>query len=193
MGSVTSELLHTIRQVTGRQRRQCRLLKNSLRASVQDGQSLVTRLARFLMTYRTAPQAATGRSPAEMLYGRNLRTRFDLLRPDRPQEFSDYQERMAEASGGRQRSFSLGEDVWTRSFSGPKWRRGRIAAQTGPVSYEVDIGDACWSRHADQLVRASRPERLADPEAVSENRWAAPSRLAEHVRELLPRHHCWHL
>ena len=155
-------------------------VKNSLKASVQDGQSLVTRLARFLMTYRTSPQAATGRSPAEMLYGRNLRTRFDLLRPDRPQEFSDYQERMAEASGGRQRSFSLGEDVWTRSFSGPKWRRGRIAAQTGPVSYEVDIGDACWSRHADQLVRASRPERLADPEAVSEN-GGRPSRLESPV------------
>ena len=124
-------------------------VKNSLKASIQDGQSLATRLARFLMTYRTTPQVATGKSPAELLYGRTLRTRFDLLRPDRTQMVSDYQQRMAETAGGSRRSFGLGEDVWARSFSGQKWRRGRVAAQTGPVSYEVDVGDACWSRHAD--------------------------------------------
>ena len=112
------------------------------------------------------PKVTTGRSPAELLYGRNLRTRFDLLRPDRTQMVSEYQQRMAGTAGGSRRSFGLGEDVWARSFSGPKWRRGRVAAQTGPVSYEVDVGDACWSRHADQLVRAGHPEHVGAPEAV---------------------------
>ena len=74
------------------------IVKNSLKASIQDGQSLVTRLARFLLTYRTTPQVSTGRSPAELLYGRTLRTRLDLLRPDRAQSVSDYQQQMGETA-----------------------------------------------------------------------------------------------
>ena len=144
-------------------------VKNSLKASIQDGQSLVTRLARFLMSYRNAPQVATGRSPAELLYGRTLRTRLDLLRPDRVQRAADCQTRMAETAGGELRGFGIGEHVWARSFSGPKWRRGRIAAKTGPVSYEVDVGNACWSRHADQLLRAGQSgQAMTQEEDISE-------------------------
>ena len=44
--------------------------------------SLQTRLARFLLAYRTTPHSTTGRPPAELLNGRHLRTRLDLLRPD---------------------------------------------------------------------------------------------------------------
>ncbi|XP_043240294.1 uncharacterized protein K02A2.6-like isoform X1 [Amphibalanus amphitrite] len=112
-------------------------------------------------------EVSTGRSPAELLYGRTLRTRLDLLRPDRAQMAVDYQARMAETAGGELRGFGIGEDVWARSFSGPKWRRGRIAAKTGPVSYEVDVGDTCWSRHADQLVRAGQSGRGVTPEDIA--------------------------
>ncbi|KAF0288056.1 hypothetical protein FJT64_013552 [Amphibalanus amphitrite] len=79
----------------------------------------------------------------------------------------DYQARMAETAGGELRGFGIGEDVWARSFSGPKWRRGRIAAKTGPVSYEVDFGDTCWSRHADQLLRAGQSGRGVTPEDIA--------------------------
>ncbi|XP_043229711.1 uncharacterized protein K02A2.6-like isoform X3 [Amphibalanus amphitrite] len=113
------------------------------------------------------PKVSTGRSPAELLYGRTLRTRLDLLRPDRAQTAVDYQARMAETAGGELRGFGIGEDVWARSFSGPKWRRGRIAAKTGPVSYEVDVGDTCWSRHADQLLRAGQSGRGVTPEDIA--------------------------
>ena len=40
------------------------------------------RLARFLLTYRTTPHSTTGVSPSELMFGRQLRTRMDLLRPD---------------------------------------------------------------------------------------------------------------
>ena len=32
--------------------------------------------------YRMTPHATTGRTPAELMFGRNLRTRFDLIFPD---------------------------------------------------------------------------------------------------------------
>ena len=50
--------------------------------------------------------------------------------------------------------------------SGQKWWRGRVAAQTGPVSYEVDVGYACWSRHTDQLLRAGQPGYVEAPGGV---------------------------
>ena len=41
-----------------------------------------TKLSRFLLKYRLIPHATTGRSPAELLLGRQPRSRLDLLHPD---------------------------------------------------------------------------------------------------------------
>ena len=40
------------------------------------------RLSRFLFRYRVTPQSTTGLSPSQLLMGRRLRTRLDLLHPD---------------------------------------------------------------------------------------------------------------
>ena len=44
--------------------------------------SVDTKLARFLLSYRITPQSTTGESPIQLLWGRNLRSHLDLLRPD---------------------------------------------------------------------------------------------------------------
>ena len=36
--------------------------------------------------------------------------------------------------------------------------RGTVAARIGPVSYEIDVGDALWSRHVDQLMSVEAAE-----------------------------------
>ena len=51
-------------------------LKRTTGCSIQD------RLSRFLFQYRTTPHTTTGVSPAELLMGQHVRTRFDLLHPD---------------------------------------------------------------------------------------------------------------
>ena len=56
-------------------------LKNGLKVAVESGVSAERALARFLLAYRSSPHAATGRAPAELLYGRNQRTRLNLLIP----------------------------------------------------------------------------------------------------------------
>ena len=40
------------------------------------------RLAKVLLTYHISPQSTTGVSPSELLVGRRLRTRLDLLKPN---------------------------------------------------------------------------------------------------------------
>ena len=39
-------------------------------------------LSKFLLHYRTTPHSATGKSPAEPIFGRQIKTRLDLLHPD---------------------------------------------------------------------------------------------------------------
>ncbi len=45
------------------------------------GDTVETRVARFLFTYRITPHATTGLSPAQMFMSRKLRSTFDLLLP----------------------------------------------------------------------------------------------------------------
>lgn len=52
------------------------------------------RLARVLFNYRITPQSTTGTSPAQLLMGRLLRTRLDLLKPDLLVRVGKQQERM---------------------------------------------------------------------------------------------------
>ncbi|XP_043206452.1 uncharacterized protein K02A2.6-like [Amphibalanus amphitrite] len=70
---------------------------------------------------------------------------------------------------GHNRQFSIGDHVWTRAYGGPsKWRRGVITARTGPLSFEVDVGSAIWSRHADQLRLAGTQQAAAASDGVEE-------------------------
>ena len=57
--------------------------KQAMRAVKGDSGTLSTKLMRFLLSYRTTPNATTGVSPAELLFSRTLRTRLNLLRPPR--------------------------------------------------------------------------------------------------------------
>ena len=48
----------------------------------QSGGTVEDRLARFLLQYRMTPHTTTDISPAELLFGRRLRTRLDAIRPN---------------------------------------------------------------------------------------------------------------
>ena len=139
-------------------------LKNSLKATLaaDDSGGMELALARVLMAYRVTPHAATGRTPAEMLFGRNLRTRMNLMVPSAETALQAARDRQRETAGGRSREFAVGATVWARSYDGrQKWVRGTVVARPGPVSYEVDVGHVIWSRHVDQLLAAADPGNSA--------------------------------
>ena len=48
--------------------------------------ALNTRVARFLFKYRLTPHSSTGVSPAELMFGRKLRSQLDLVKPDAGQK-----------------------------------------------------------------------------------------------------------
>ena len=54
--------------------------------------TLETKLARFLFKYRSTLQATTGVSPAELMFGRPLRSQLDLMRPNLQLNVNRHQE-----------------------------------------------------------------------------------------------------
>ena len=108
------------------------------------------------MAYRNAPHATTNRSPAEMFYGRNLRRRLDLLKPDARWNVICAQAQQSKYHGGKFREFDAGDAVLVRDYrGGQKWMRGKVVKRNG-MHYDVQVGpDTCWRRHIEQIIRGS--------------------------------------
>ena len=96
-----------------------------------------------------------GVTPAELLLGRNLRTRLDLLQPSIQKHVERKQLKQKEShdAGARLRKFAVHDKVYVRNFGqGERWLHGEIKAVTGPVSYRVCmVEDHIRGCHQDQL------------------------------------------
>ncbi len=138
---------------------------------LKDG-TVETKLSCFLLRYRLTPHTTTGRSPAELLLGRQPRSLLDLLHPDVSSKVLERQagQKRAHDTHTRARSFQPGDHVYVQNFSGtPAWLDGKILDQTGPVSYRVQLSDGrIRKRHIDHLrVRYSGDSvNLGPPELV---------------------------
>ena len=115
-----------------------------------------TKLARFLLNYRTSPNTTTGETPSQLRWGGNLRTQIDVLKPNTATKVEAAQARQKNQLGqhSRSRRLSVGGRVQTRNFSGNrKWTPGTIIQQNGPVSARIKLenGDIV-KRHEDQLL-----------------------------------------
>ena len=124
-------------------------LKKLREGSVKD------RVARFLFAYRNTPQSTTGNSPAELLFGRKLNTRFDQLKPDvfTTVQRNQQRQKFNHDNHSSQRSIKKGDLVYTRNYSaGQMWLPGKIVKQTGPVSFLVKLEEGrVWRRHINQI------------------------------------------
>ena len=113
------------------------------------------RLSRFLLWYRITPHSTTGSSPSELMWGRRLRSRLDLVLPDveqRPQEAKDRQKR-AHDSHSTDRQFQVNDTVYVRNYGvGPQWLSGCVVGLQGSVMYRVRLdNDSVIVLHVDQL------------------------------------------
>ena len=106
------------------------------------GGSMESRVARFLSHYRTTPQSTTGTTPAELMFGRKLQTRLDLLKPDLEVAVRKKQTKQKAAHDyhATDHSFEEGASVYVHNqASSPKWIIGTIVKKTGPGSYLVQL------------------------------------------------------
>ena len=121
----------------GEAERFVRTFKEAMKTGKGDGLTLTHRLDNFLLTYRTTPHTTTGTPPCELLMGRRLRTRWDLLKPDieRQVQWRQSKQKFRHDLHSRARWFTIGDSVMARNFrSGSAWIPGKIVQQLGPLT-----------------------------------------------------------
>ena len=117
------------------------------------GNCVTQKLQQVLFHYRLTPHSLTRRSPAEMLMGRKLRSRLDLLHPNLQSKVHKKRECMKETHDATERQFKEGDTIYLKNFGpDPKRLSGLICRVTGSVSYTVVTTEGQeHRRHVDHL------------------------------------------
>ncbi|XP_043189707.1 uncharacterized protein K02A2.6-like [Amphibalanus amphitrite] len=149
-------------------------IKSALQMADQQSVDRRQYLQSYLRTYRATPHGTTGRSPSELLHGRQMRTDLDsAVAPEGGstgdaalrQRVSRKQRQMKRHFDNRKRvcapTIQVGD--WVRYRVMPRPRKGRprfsspcrVTARRGPASYELEGGVRV---HAERLSRCSPPD-----------------------------------
>ena len=143
----------------GEAKRFVQTFKNGMRAAKNDNGTFETKLARFLLVYRSTPNTTTGESPSQLLFHRQLRTRLSLVTPDVSATVANKQsdQKNCHDKQGKQREFELNQPVLVADYSSnSKWIPGVILSKLGPMNYEVLANNKVWKRHVNQILKSTQ-------------------------------------
>ncbi|XP_064467993.1 uncharacterized protein K02A2.6-like [Ornithodoros turicata] len=109
--------------------------------------SIVCRLARFLFRQHTTPHTTTGRSPAELMFGRQLKTALHAIHP------TSNNSGIHEQPPKDAKVYTVNQRVIMRNFQGkPHWVQAVVLRRVGPRSYLLRTKDGkLRRRHIDHL------------------------------------------
>ena len=146
--------------------RMVQTFKQALKASKEPIQLTIDR---FLFNYRLTPHSTTGLSPAELMFGRKLRSRLDLVWPsdDVSARVAMKQQHQKDHHAAKPRTVDYEENspVMVKNYSkyGSRWTPAMVSKQTGPVSYRCRLDDGnIVKRHQDQIQTRSLPCPVVD-------------------------------
>lgn len=136
--------------------------KDKVTKIITGGKSLDDAINLFLFDYRSFPHCTTGKSPAWLLYKRELRTRLDLLRPVQVKVVVEksQQSQIGAYHGSRKVDFNQGEKVTISNYGVDNKKRttGVINKKLSPSTFDVETSPGVHKkRHKNQLISAERP------------------------------------
>ena len=113
-------------KTNGLAERAVRTFKECFSATKVHREDLDLTLQRFLISYRNTPHKSTGRSPAEFLLSRRIRTKLDLLKPNVNlyMDTASTQQKVYHDSRAKFSSYSVGDLVWVERPEGKGYERG---------------------------------------------------------------------
>lgn len=132
-----------------------KLVKRALKKAQVENENVNTALSRFLFSYRNTEHSTTGREPAMLMFGRRLRGRLDLLRPDTRDLVRQRQEVSERRRESTLRVTEPHDSVLLRDYTKgrAKWTEGTVVRRESPVSYTVKSRDGrVHKRHIDQIL-----------------------------------------
>ncbi|XP_055613639.1 uncharacterized protein K02A2.6-like [Uranotaenia lowii] len=128
--------------------------KRTLKKITAGGEVLAEAIDTFLLCYRSTPcrGAPDGKTPAEVLLGRPVRTSLDLLKPP-SQYFSKttkQDQQFNRKHGAKARSYERQDLVWAKVYENNSWcwEPGQILERVGNVIYNV------WLPQKSKLIRS---------------------------------------
>ena len=133
-------------QSNGLAEKMVQTFKNSMKK--QPEESIDVKLARFLLTYRSTPHSSTNKTPAELFFGRQVRTVLDLLHPNLRDSVVQKQTKQKHYFDRttKDKVFTTGDPVYVRNFSrqspSPAWIPGVVHKQVGESTFVVRLVDS---------------------------------------------------
>lgn len=124
--------------------------KSGLSKALADPKSSSTTTAtlidRYLFNYRSTAHVTTKKSPFAMLFGREMRTIFDKIRPCAERTENSTQ-------------FRIGDAVLVRDYSvsGLKWQPAEVKGVRASNMFVCCTGRGEWIRHANQMTKLKHP------------------------------------
>ncbi|XP_031334049.1 uncharacterized protein K02A2.6-like [Photinus pyralis] len=145
--------------------------KASLNKALKDPKcrsaSIETLISRYLLWYRNAMHSTTGESPAQKMFGRKLRMKFDRIRSNNNIEL--------EGQVTDKKQCLVGAQVYIRDYRNPKeqkWIRASITKKIGEVIYECEIPETGTThrRHRDQIIQVEKHSRSTGDKGKSKTK-----------------------
>nr|XP_049462951.1 uncharacterized protein K02A2.6-like [Anopheles coluzzii] len=140
-------------QSNGQAERFVDTMKRALKKIQSEDISTETALDTFLQTYRSTPHPALNqRTPAEVLFNRNIRIPLDLIHPTTTTHSEVDQRDDQQPPAARQ--FQPGDAVYMKHYSRNAWQwiPGMVSKRIGSVMYEIITdGNRPHRRHTNQM------------------------------------------
>lgn len=145
------------------------------------------RLSTLLYNYRRTPSTALGgKTPFELMTGRQMPSRLDVLkkRSTSHQGLSANQEAMARQfdrhHGARGRSFEAGQAIWYQYHQGTtwSWQPAEVTQRVGEAVYWIKVAGRTVKAHANQIkIRFDSAVLPLEPTDKSDydSRWNPPA------------------
>ncbi|XP_046404731.1 uncharacterized protein K02A2.6-like [Ischnura elegans] len=152
-------------------------VKKRVNLALSSNDNVNMALYKFLLVYRNSVHLTTNETPAMLMFGRPIRTRLDLIRPNlQSYVYNKQSKQVANYGGCKTRMLSEGQPVVVRDFRGRnKWIGAVIVKRLSAVSYLVKLkNDVIWKRHIDQIIDLNSeplmpsivPDKVIPPEQL---------------------------
>lgn len=150
-----------------------KIIKNSLKNFLGNNKNLDinSALNKFLFDYRNTKHSTTGVSPSMLMFGRDLRTRFSILKHENIENVKNKvlveQKKQIKYFGGKDRQFKIGDKVIVKDYrevNKVTWIPAIVEKRIGKCTYIVRVPELklTWKRHTNQILKSNVQSGLHD-------------------------------